>query len=233
MSTSRLRTAPLLLAGSLVLLAGCSSMSPAEQALQHEQALHDRAEQRVSQREAQQQATIDSLPAWVIKRPTPDATGLYGVGVGSSQSLSLALQKANIDARRDMAQEINQELSAETTMTGDSDAAFQGIVNTFINRVDVAGAEDVERVIQSGRDGYRVYTLLKLPYPEFNRALTEFSRENEHGASTMQAQYERLMDRAASAPTFAPEPQSGAAREVAPVGADMPDEALVRALQQR
>ncbi|WP_075881835.1 LPP20 family lipoprotein [Vreelandella massiliensis] len=226
-------------ASMMLMLAGCAGQTATEKALDREAALHERAEQRVAERESRQSDVIETLPDWIVKKPSPDATGVYGAGIGTSESISLALQKANIDARRDMAQEIDQVLSAETTMAGDSDASFKSIVNTFIDSVDVAGAEDVDRVIQSGREGYRVYTLLKLPYPEFNRALSEFSRQDESAAQAMQSQYDQLMARVSDTPAFeseaseqnAPSDQQSR-RRVTPIDGEMPDEALVRALQE-
>lgn len=232
-------------ASALLLLAGCASQTPTDVALEREAALHERAETRISERETRQSGVIDSIPAWIIKTPSPDATGLYGAGIGTSTSLSLALQKANIDARRSVAQEINQTLSAESTLAGDGDASFQSIVNTFVDSVNVAGAEDVERVIQSGREGYRVYSLIKLPFPDFNRALTAFTDQNGHAGDTLRAQYQQLMERVDGTPRFdavapsqnassEPDPHSEGRRPDAVVSldGDMPDEALVRALQQ-
>jgi hypothetical protein len=186
-------TTRLALVSSIALIGGCAS--PLEKALDYEEALHERSEERMAQRQKEQQSVIKTLPPWVIKKPTPDSTGVYGSGIGTSHTLSLALQKSSLDARRDLAQEIQQELSAEATMAGARDHEFQSIANTFTARVNVAGAQDVERLITTGRDGYQVYTLLKLNYPAFNTVLTEFAQAGDPRASTMQEQYDQLMRR--------------------------------------
>lgn len=221
--------APLALVSAIAALGGCASPTPTELALEREAALNERAEQRVSHRQEQQRQIVGTLPDWVIHKPSLDASGVYGVGIGTSHNLSTALQKAALDARRDLAQTVQQELSVEATLAGVRDSEFTTIANAFTARVNVAGVEDVERIVQVGREGFRIYTLLRLPYPEFNRALAEFSRRDSPGTTTLQAQYEQLMQRVSDVHTPAFEATGSTASTVV---LDMPDEALVRAVQE-
>jgi hypothetical protein len=190
-----------------VLLMGCSS-SPIDKALKQEAKIHERLQEREVElaklriRAGEEQ--LDSLPAWVLSKPRPDGSGMYGVGIGESPDLTNAIRKSNLQARYDVAKEVNMELSAEDTMVGSSDSQYRYIINSFIDRVNLAGVDDISREIQAGPRGYRVYTLVKLPYREFNRALDAFGPSNE-----LDEAYERLMDRVAGQPAYDPESVTG------------------------
>lgn len=189
------------------LLVGCSS-SPIDKALDREAKIHERLQEREAElaklriRAGEEQ--LDSLPAWVLSKPRPDGSGMYGVGIGESPDLTNAIRKSNLQARYDVAKEVNMELSAEDTMVGSSDSQYRYIVNAFVDQVNLAGVDDIAREIQAGPRGYRAYTLVKLPYREFNRALDAFGPSNE-----LDEAYERLMDRVAGQPGYDPESDTG------------------------
>jgi len=189
------------------LLVGCSS-SPIDKALKQEAKIHERLQEREAElaklRIKAGEEQLDSLPVWVLSKPRPDGTGMYGVGIGESPDLTNAIRKSNLQARYDVAKEVNMELSAEDTMVGSSDSAYRYIVNSFVDQVNLAGVDDIAREIQAGPRGYRAYTLVKLPYREFNRALDAFGPSNE-----LDEAYERLMDRVAGQPAYDPESATG------------------------
>lgn len=227
-------------------LAGCAGPSASEQALAREAERYERQQTRTEaqkqQRQEEARAQIASLPDWVVEKPAPDNTGLFGVGIGESESLMLALRKANLEARFDVAKAIDTELSAEETATGSRDEQYRSIVNTFVNSVDLAGVEDIDRRIQASPTGYRVYALVKYPYPEFNKALDAFGTDNassvaaQRAEEDMQERYDQLMARVAGTSTYeAPVSQeSNAALSLTEEEiANTPDELLLEALQSR
>lgn len=182
----------------LALGTGCSS-NPMKQAIKDQERLERhlaaqearRAERQIEAGEEQ----LSTLPAWVITKPRPDGTGMYGVGIGESRDLTNAIRKSNLQARFDVAKEIENVLTAEETMTGTSDAQYRYIVNSFVNQVDLAGVEDVLREVQAGPRGFRTYTLVKLPYDDFNEALQGFSQRGR-----LESAYQQLMERVANTP---------------------------------
>lgn len=202
--TQRIALFALLLAPAL--LAGCASSS-LDRALEREEALHERLQEREAQYAEQRQAfgteQLETLPEWVITKPRPDGTGMYGVGIGESPDLTQAIRKSNLQARFDITKEVNLELSAEETLVGSGDSDYRYIVNSFVKQVDMTGVEDVAREIQSGPRGFRIYTLVKLPYREFNQALASFGSAD--GRETVDSAYKRLMDRVRGEPEYVPQ----------------------------
>tara|TARA_R110002051_G_scaffold53697_2_gene101012 strand:+ start:466 stop:1122 length:657 start_codon:yes stop_codon:yes gene_type:complete len=191
-----------------LLAAGCSS-SPMKQTIKDQERLERHlAAQEERRAERQRQAgeeQLSSLPSWVITKPRPDGSGMYGVGIGESRDLTNAIRKSNLQARFDVAKEIENVLTAEETMTGSSDSQYRYIVNSFVNQVDLAGVEDVMREVQSGPRGFRAYTLVKLPYDDFNEALQGFGQRGQ-----LESAYRQLMERVANTPNaFDEQPQSG------------------------
>jgi hypothetical protein len=231
-----LRVSALSLIGALSLV-GCASQSELEQAQarfeQHQAQQRALNEQRAS--EAKEQ--INSLPEWFLTKPQPDESGIYGVGVGESESLATALRKSNLEARFNVASEISLALSAEETSIGSRDEEYRSIVNTFVDSVDMSGTTDVDRRIQSSPSGYRIYTLLKLPYPGMNSAVAKMKSDQafaEAAREEMERSYDRLMRRVEGESSYEPPSPNHAA-----VSLDIenientPDEVLVQALQQR
>lgn len=217
-------------ATALAMLAGCAN-SATENALEREQAMYERQQERQEQQIKTAQQQIKTMPDWVIQTPAPDDTGIYGMGIGESDTLMLALRKANIEARFNVAKEVNTVLSGEETSIGARDSEYRGIMNTFVDSVNVAGTQDIDRVVEASPNGFRVYTLVKLPYPEFNTAIDQYANQDAQAAARIDEQYDRLMARVANTPTYEPTEV-----EVAPLpeGAqNLPDELLLRALQDR
>lgn len=198
LNTTKTLMAVALAATVLALGTGCSS-NPMKQNIKDQERLerHLAAQEarRAERQVAAGQEQLTNLPSWVITKPRPDGTGMYGVGIGESRDLTNAIRKSNLQARFDVAKEIENVLTAEETMTGSSDAQYRYIVNSFVNQVDLAGVEDVMREVQAGPRGFRAYTLVKLPYDDFNEALQGFSQRGR-----LESAYQQLMERVANTP---------------------------------
>lgn len=194
MQTKGLWIVSVVLAGAV--LSACSK-SAMDVALEEDKKLAkymaEREERRSELQIERGEEQLSSLPSWVINKPQPDGTGMYGTGIGESRDLTNAIRKSNLQARFDVAKEIENVLTAEETMTGSSDAEYRYIVNSFVDQVNMAGVEDVMREVQSGPRGYRAYTLVKLPYDEFNEALSGFNQSDQ-----LESAYAQLMERVAA-----------------------------------
>ncbi|MGP9797015.1 hypothetical protein ACT3UJ_06620 [Halomonas sp. 86] len=200
-----------------LIMAGCSKNTVQQAIKDQERMERHMAAQEAKRAQRQIQAgneQLDALPAWIINKPRPDGTGMFGVGIGESRDLTNAIRKSNLQARYDVAKEIENVLTAEETATGSADSQYRYIVNSFVNQVDLAGLEDVMRDVQSGPRGFRVYTLVKLPYDDFNQALQGFGQGDQ-----LESAYQRLMERAASDPG-APADQNVQRAQAHPQGED-------------
>ncbi|MFC1337529.1 MAG: hypothetical protein G8D91_22980 [gamma proteobacterium symbiont of Clathrolucina costata] len=158
---------------AMILIAGCASHEPmtaAEMESAKQEALEIRNEAL--------EGNIDSLPKWVSNTPAPDAEGMYAVGIGESDNVSLALKKARLEAEFGLAKLYSQELSgSERIYSTDSDHAtdnrYVGLIDKLVQSVPVVGYSTVEQEIQAGNGRYQVYVMLKLPYDEFNKVLKQ------------------------------------------------------------
>lgn len=198
-------------------LGGCASSL--DKSLDREEALHERLMEREAELAERNkdygQDQIDSLPEWVITKPRPDSSGMYGIGIGESIDLTQALRKSNLQARYDVAKEVNMQLSGEETAVGSSDNDYRYVVDAFVKEVNMSGTEDVAREIQSGPRGFRVYTMVKLPYDEFNNALTRFG--NAEGHESIEKAYQRLRQRVREANEAEKEEKAAAREQEQPV----------------
>ena len=219
-------------ATTAVILAGCASTSALDKAMEREAAQYERDQARLSAEVSIRDNAIQEMPEWVTHKPQPDSVGLYGMGIGVSPHLSTALRISNLEARYDVARELSSELSAEETLTGGHRPGYQSIVNTFVESVDVAGAQDIDRRIDASPDGYRVYTLIRLPYHNVPRPMSRLAGEQANDEAALQAQYDQLRARVSSEPAYTPETVNTAALDLPDSEENMPDDVLLRALQE-
>lgn len=178
-------------------LTGCSSTSERMAIAKEEYEIHQmrvEASERQTEREMKlMESELKSTPSWAVEPPRPDETGFYGVGIGTDSDLALAIRKSNLQAQYELAQNISSELAGEDTMNGMGDNEYRFIINNFVDKVDVTGTELVRREVVVVSDGYRVFTLNKLPYAEFNRVLQDQAATPER--ETLEQSYDRLMQR--------------------------------------
>lgn len=219
-------------ATTAVILAGCASTSALDKAMEREAAQYDRDQARLSAAVSLRDNEIQGMPEWVTHKPQPDSVGLYGMGIGVSPQLSTALRISNLEARYDVARELSSELSAEETLTGGHRPGYQAIVNTFVDSVDVAGAQDIDRRIDASPEGYKVYSLIRLPYQSVSRNMSRLGGEQADAEAALVAQYDRLMARVSSEPAYTPETVNTATRDLPDSEENMPDDVLLRALQE-
>ncbi len=165
-----------------LLSSGCSS-TPTSKSIVKEQ-LHIENQRREA---AQQQAekTIDAIPSWAITVPRPDQTGVYALGIAESDKVQIAIKKAHLQAQYGLAKLFNQELAgSEQSMQQDaganSSSNYQSLIQSLVNYVSVVGFEVVKQEVKAVNGEFQAYTLLKLPYAEFNKALQNQKQQTQN-----------------------------------------------------
>lgn len=158
---------------TITLFTACSS-TPTNKSLVKEQLSIEKQRRNVAQDLAEQ--SLDAMPSWAMTAPRPDNTGVYAVGVAESDKVQIAIKKAQLQAQYGLAKIFNQELAgSEQMMQQDAGAGsssrYQSLIQSLVNYVPVVGFEVVKQEVKAVNGEFQAYTLLKLPYAEFNKAL--------------------------------------------------------------
>jgi len=134
------------------------------------------------QQEAKQEALEDrvaDIPDWFIDVPQSDHA-VFSVGSGRSPSLDMALTKATLSAKRQLADRIAGELSEIirefATEMGSVDnpvvmEELERATQNFVKRVPVHGYRVSNKSIQVDRGSYVAYILLEYGDEEINKVL--------------------------------------------------------------
>ncbi|WP_282109234.1 hypothetical protein [Shewanella algicola] len=159
-------------------MAGCAS-DPVETYVEHQK---DLQEQAVSDA----QAKLASVPDWYLNPPKNDAMGIMGVGAASSKDMHHALKKARLQAEFELAKNYRQELSGSERVyerengMGTLVQTSQFLIDKLVDSVPIVGYDMVDQKIQVLPDGqYQAYSLLKLPYDEFNKVLQSIKLDSQ------------------------------------------------------
>ncbi len=186
----------LLATTALAGLTACSSAPTAADIAEEQAEIAEiRAEAQEEQNERNQammQKEMESLPSWVIEPPKADSTGFYGVGLASDLDLLNSMRKAKLQASYELAQTMKSELSGEDTMTGSGEGEYRYVINNFVDKVNLSGAELVKQVVDPVDGKYKAYVLMKYPYSQFNQVLKDQS-SNQAEMKTLDEAYQRLM----------------------------------------
>lgn len=162
-------------------LTGCSSTPTRTEIVQDElnaQSLQQKSEQEKAE------SILDSVPSWALEPPKPDSTGVYGVGIGESKKIQLAMQKASLNAQYELAKAVGQELSGneqsyvKDTTYGTTEQ-FTQLIDSLVAEVPMQGFETIEQEVVVLNGQFTAYKLMKLPYDQLDKALE--SKENIQG----------------------------------------------------
>jgi hypothetical protein len=131
--------------------------------------------------------TAESVPDWMLKLPSSDEA-FYSAGTAVSRDMQLAIDKANLAAKRNLADRIGGELSSqikefviESGDTYNSDLVtvdVERVTKNIIAQINVAGYVPHEMEVYPLGTMYRVYTLLAYPIGSKNDILIEQIRRN-------------------------------------------------------
>jgi hypothetical protein len=104
------------------------------------------------------------------------------------------MRKAKLQGSYELAQTMKSELSGEDTMTGSGEGEYRYVINNFVDKVNLSGAELVKQVVDPVDGQYKAYVLMKYPYGQFNQILKD-QKSNVAETKTLDEAYQRLMSR--------------------------------------
>ncbi|HEY1719877.1 MAG TPA: hypothetical protein VGG27_01435 [Magnetospirillaceae bacterium] len=170
-------------------LGGCSStppFDPQKYALEMQQ----------KQQEAQVQAAkdvVEQAPSWYASPPS-DSSYMFGAGTATSGDLQFAIDKAALNAKRALADQVHGKLSADMKdyleETGGSlqpVAAVHGERTTrdMISDVDLQGYEVTQRKVVASGTGYRAFVLMRIPLTAMSHTVAAVDiKPQDDGAAT-------------------------------------------------
>ena len=133
---------------------------------------------QVKQESSGNNEMLEEVPKWFVMKPTSD-NFLYGAGVATSPDLNLAIKKANLIAKAEIADVINGEMNERATYFSTevgrdkNKRTVQEFDRTIVNviaKTAVVGYEVAEQdIYTTAYDEYRVYILLKFSYDDQNK----------------------------------------------------------------
>lgn len=221
-------------------LAGCGSSAPppadaqqfAAQAAQQQQALQVQAAKDV----------VDQTPPWYAAPPT-DAANMYAAGTAVSADMQFALDKAALNAKRALADQVRGKVSADMKdYLEESGGAIQPIsavrgervVHSVVTDVDLNGYEVAQRKVIAAGTGFRAFILIRYPIASAAHQVVAAVHQTDDGAMKLRAtkaftDLEREISDAQGprsiAPVAAQQPQEAAqpAQPPLPIAAPRPD----------
>ena len=133
---------------------------------------------KVKQESSGNNEMLEEVPKWFVMKPTSD-NFLYGAGVATSPDLNLAIKKANLLAKAEIADVINGEMNERATYFSTEVGRdknkrtvqeFDRTIVNVIKKTAVVGYEVAEQdIYTTAYDEYRVYLLLKFSYDDQNK----------------------------------------------------------------
>lgn len=184
------------LAVASVLAVGCSSTVTKTDIVKEEIKIQEMQKQnqakRIKEENRLMEKQLGSVPDWVLNPPRADDTGFYGVGVAKDKDLMLSTRKAQLIGTFEIARTMRSELSGEDTQTASD---YRMVVNRFVDKVNVSGAEIIRQDVQVQNGEYQTYVLMRLSYDRY-KELVELQATKEEAESLDEA-YERLIKRVA------------------------------------
>lgn len=173
---------------TLLIVSGCASNSVKDTLVQAEEARQAVENQRMELEQEKRKAEFETAPDWFISPPAPDATGIYGVGSGSSSNLGFAIKSARLRAEMDVGKQMKQEISGsersyeQNGVDGNYVSQSTFLIDKIIDAVPVVGYQVIDTRVPALNGKHEAYVLIKLPYTEFNRVLQSQMSESRNTA---------------------------------------------------
>lgn len=173
-----------------LMIGGCASPDPGtpEAALlAHQKQQEARAEQVKD--------TVSDAPSWYLTPPKDDVS-LYGAGTATSADLQMAVDKATLTAKRQVADRLKSQLSAKMKdFASESGAGEDARVQSEVERVtsnvvaeaNMSGYQVGKTDVKPQGTQYRAYVLVQYPLGAANRVLVDQTRKNEVLESKLRA----------------------------------------------
>ncbi len=166
------------------------------QKAQKEQARMEQERQDVMQQHLEKIQKV--TPAWFLNPMPSDATGFYAVGAGVSPQMNSSMEISQLQAEFDLAKTYRQHLSGsersyeKVTGTG-SIHQYTKLVDKIVDAVPVVGFEVIHRKVVPLGDRVYTWTMLKLPYDQFNRALGQV--KSRQASNQIKGEFDALKNR--------------------------------------
>ena len=173
---------PLMTLASVMALQGCMGPkpgSPEAKAL----VIKEMQEQKAETVEN----TVSDIPSWCIELPKSNVA-IYSCGVGNSSNLNLARSRALLDAKRQLADQIDSEISSlmddfMNTIGTESNEQIrqetQVVTRNVIANAKLSGYVQKETETQNIGTKYQHYILMEYPIGDANTALMSQLKQNE------------------------------------------------------
>lgn len=118
------------------------------------------------------QYVVKNAPRWMTRLPSETNT-VYAAGTAYSGDWNMSRNKAQIGAYGQLCVAANGTVSQRgDVFIRDSQYGTAEVselaIRTMCSGVDISGAQVVETVVVAERNGFRTYTLVKLPFNEEN-----------------------------------------------------------------
>jgi len=186
-----------------ITLAGCSSTPTADDIAEREaeaqEIRRDAAIEKMEHEQEQIEEMMDAVPDWAITPPQSDSEGVYAVGMGKSKTLDTALKKASLQAQYALAKAYKQELSGNERSYVQENAnigvteQYTQLIDTLVDSVRVVGFRVIEQEVVPLQGKFNAYTLVKLPYEQFNTMLQQ--SKNETTSTDIRLAFKELEER--------------------------------------
>ncbi len=177
---SRLMDSRLKCTITLLFLAGCSSGMDAADIAKADakaQLIREQARQAVIEsKQEQAHERLDLVPKWVIEPPQNDSEGVYGVGIGTSSDLAVAIDKAKLKAKYLLVQSLKEQVSGnEQNYIKDTESKtasqYTQLIDTLVADVPLAGYRIVKQDVVPIEGKMNAFVLMKLSYADYEQAL--------------------------------------------------------------
>lgn len=103
---------------------------------------------------------------------------MFGIGIGESDSLAVAMKKSKIAAEFELAKTLGQELSgSEREYIQENSQGltqqYEELIDKLVSNVPVVGFQVIKSETLSIDGKYHNFVMLKLPYDEFNAVIQQ------------------------------------------------------------
>jgi hypothetical protein len=130
---------------------------------------------------------VSDMPDWCLNIPGSD-NALFACGMGESSNLNMSRTRATLDAKRQLADMIDSEISSRmedflnSVGTGDNEQIQQQseiITKNVTIEAKLTGYRQVQAEAQNIGSKFQVYVLLEYPVGKANQALVNQIRQDE------------------------------------------------------
>ena len=162
-------------------LSGCSSSPQTKAEVMEDQIEAEKAKNEVAQEKAEH--LVSTIPSWVLE-PPQSSTGFYGIGIGESRNLDIAIKKSNLNGQFELAKSLGQEISGnEQNYTSESatktTTQYTQLIDSLVDSIPMNGFETVEHEMTSVDGKFTSYRLMYLSYEQIERSLNLVSKDAE------------------------------------------------------